>query len=66
MLLVWDQRATRIKVGQIAFVAVILAVVAILRKLAPMPLSIVQRAAPLVIGVAAGFWVVERTLAIWA
>lgn len=54
-----------VEAGQIAFVVVILAVVAVLRTLAPISLPILKKIAPLVIGTIAGFWVVERTLSIW-
>ena len=54
-----------VEAGQVAFVALVIVAVAALRNLAPVSLPVIQRIAPLVIGTAAGYWAVERTLAIW-
>lgn len=55
-----------VEVGQISFIVGTLMVVFMMRALVPTSVPLLQKVTPILIGVVAGFWAVERTLAIWA
>jgi hypothetical protein len=55
-----------VEAGQIAFIAVLLIALRVAGYLMPRSEKALRHVVPMIIGVMAGFWTVERTLAIWA
>ena len=55
-----------VELGQLAFVAAVLAVRQQLRSLAVLPLERLRPAAPYAIGAFAGYWFIERTVSVFA
>lgn len=55
-----------VEAGQVIFIAGLIAILWITRSVVPASEMAIKRVAPVLIGVMAGFWAVERTLAIWS
>jgi hydrogenase/urease accessory protein HupE len=54
-----------VEAGQIVFVAVVLALLFLLRAYAPRPPAAVRRAPPYIAGIVASYWFIERTMRIF-